>query len=627
MAAILQLRRGTTAAKPTLSAGEMYVNTTSQSLQVGIDGSTEITLAKLNSVNSGSFNVSGDITLGGTITIGDNTVDNVVFNADLSSSIIPNNDNTFDLGNPSNKYRSIFATSISGAIASTNGVISGSSQLNVLNAYTASANIWSGSIDNKFITLLSVTASYNTATASLNTFSASVNGHIVDINTKTGSFETKNTSLATISGSLILTASFLEAKNLSLATITGSLISTASFVEAKNLSLATITGSLISTASFLESKNVSLATISGSLISTASFLEGKNLSLATITGSLISTASFVEGKNLTIASVTASYNSVTASLNTYTASAENKFSSIAASTSSINSYTASLKTALTASGADVTINGNLTVAGTTTTINSQTLNIGDNIIELNYGGTAVRSGIYTKDATGGSLTSGSFLWDATNDFWIAGVSGSESKVLRAGSDFVISGSIQVLGGSGVWSGSAQLPSGVVSGSIQVLGGSGVWSGSAQLPSGLVSGSSQLTSSFDLRYAQTGSNTLTGNQIITGSLTITGSAKGNIVPITISSLTASLDMNLGSYFTLTLADTVTTHIRATNITPGISATLLITTGTNSTASLSPVLLQPSGSAYSSSIGVGKKDVLSLVSFDSTNMYVVSTKAMQ
>ena len=128
-------------------------------------------------------------------------------------------------------------------------------------------------------------------------------------------------------------------------------------------------------------------------------------------------------------------------------------------------------------------------------------------------------------------------------------------------------------------------------------------------------------------ATTGSNTFIGNEIITGSLTVTGSVKGNIVPITIASLTASLDMNLGSYFTLTLANTVTTHIRATNITPGMSATLLITTGTNSTASLSPLLLQPSGSAYSASIGVSKKDVLSLVSFDSTNMYVVSTKAMQ
>ena len=134
-------------------------------------------------------------------------------------------------------------------------------------------------------------------------------------------------------------------------------------------------------------------------------------------------------------------------------------------------------------------------------------------------------------------------------------------------------------------------------------------------------------------ATTGSNSFNGNQIITGSLTISGSViisgsvKGNIVPITIASSTASLDMNDGNYFTLTLANTTTTHIRATNITPGITATLLITTGTDSSASLSPLLLQPSGSSYTASLGSGKKDVLSLVAFDSTNMYVVSTKAME
>jgi len=56
---------------------------------------------------------------------------------------------------------------------------------------------------------------------------------------------------------------------------------------------------------------------------------------------------------------------------------------------------------------------------------------------------------------------------------------------------LVSGSSQVLSGTGIWSGSSQLPSGVVSGSSQVLLGSGIWSGSSQLPSGVVSGSSQV----------------------------------------------------------------------------------------------------------------------------------------
>jgi hypothetical protein len=57
------------------------------------------------------------------------------------------------------------------------------------------------------------------------------------------------------------------------------------------------------------------------------------------------------------------------------------------------------------------------------------------------------------------------------------LSGSILDLLPNG---IVSGSEQVLGGSDVWSGSAQLPSGVVSGSLQVLGGSGVYSSSAQI---------------------------------------------------------------------------------------------------------------------------------------------------
>ena len=118
---------------------------------------------------------------------------------------------------------------------------------------------------------------------------------------------------------------------------------------------------------------------------------------------------------------------------------ESKSASVDISLAELNSYTSSLKTAITASGTNVTINGNLTVKGTTTQIDSTTLNIGDNIIELNYGGSQTLSGIYTKDATG-TLSSGSLLWNSTTDRWIAGASGSESRILLAGGDGVLSGS-------------------------------------------------------------------------------------------------------------------------------------------------------------------------------------------
>ena len=58
----------------------------------------------------------------------------------------------------------------------------------------------------------------------------------------------------------------------------------------------------------------------------------------------------------------------------------------------------------------------------------------------------------------------------------------------------VSGSIQVLGGTGILSGSEQLPSGVVSGSIQLLGGTDIVSSSAQITDlGFISSSDSTTS--------------------------------------------------------------------------------------------------------------------------------------
>ena len=74
----------------------------------------------------------------------------------------------------------------------------------------------------------------------------------------------------------------------------------------------------------------------------------------------------------------------------------------------------------------VVITGDLTVSGTTTTVNSETINLADNILNLNSDFT---SGSPTQDAglsisRGGSAAK-TFLWDETNDRWTVG---SESMV-------------------------------------------------------------------------------------------------------------------------------------------------------------------------------------------------------
>ena len=57
----------------------------------------------------GNLTVTGTTTLnGGTLTLGDAATDNVVFGADVNSSIIPNTDDTYDLGSAGQEWRNLY---------------------------------------------------------------------------------------------------------------------------------------------------------------------------------------------------------------------------------------------------------------------------------------------------------------------------------------------------------------------------------------------------------------------------------------------------------------------------------------------------------------------------------------
>jgi hypothetical protein len=141
------------------------------------------------------------------------------------------------------------------------------------------------------------------------------------------------------------------------------------------------------------------------------------------------------------------------------------------------------------------------------------------------------------------------------------------------------------------------------------------------------------------FATTGSNNFVGNQSITGSLILsssaavelqvvgnaefTGSVYGNVVSMSISANTASMDLSLGNYFELTSSATPV-HISVTNLRGGLSTTLIVSASASSSILFSPNVAQPSGSAYSGSLG--SIDVLSFVGFNSSKINVVATKAL-
>jgi hypothetical protein len=462
MAAIFQIRRGTTNAS--LTEGELYLHQGSGSLQFG-SGSNSYNTLTLNAPVRGDINLignisaSGDVRIGGNIYLGDSAAsDNISALGLFTTNLVPAG--LIDLGTTSAKWNNVYANNISGAIAATNGVVSGSSQI---------------------ISILT----------SLNTFS--------------GSQLTQNTTLAAISGSLISTASTNVISVTNLNTFSGSQLT-------QNTALATISGSLISTASNHEQRLGQIESKSGSY-------DTRFNSLATISGSLISTAS------VNVVSITA-----------------------------LNLYTSSLQQAITASGANLTINGNLTVKGTTTQIDSTTLAIGDNIIELNGTGIA-NAGLQIKDPTGGSTLSGSLLWDSANDYWKAGTLSNESKLLRAGGDSIISSSVQ-LTELNSFTGS-QLTQ---NNSLASITGSLISTASANVIS--ITNLNTFSSSVQDRF--------TSIVTITGSLILTASA--NTISITnINTITASLNTSITSINNFTSSQ-LTQNTTLSNYTASVNQTI-------------------------------------------------------
>ena len=123
----------------------------------------------------------------------------------------------------------------------------------------------------------------------------------------------------------------------------------------------------------------------------------------------------------------------------------------------------------------------------------------------------------------------------------------------------------------------------------------------------------------------GSLDIVGNQRITGSVTITGSVYGNVRGITISSNTASIDLSVSNFFTLTLVSGSTTHLTATNIRPGQTINLLVaqpSVGTGSVSYSTSIFDFPAGANYIPTPITGSKDIISFISFDSSILYATS-----
>ena len=98
--------------------GTLNVDSTT-GVKLQFNGSTKLTTDTNGVQVTGNVHASGNITADGNITLGDGDTDSVTFNADLTSNIVPNATNTYNLGASGKEWKNIY---VNGASIDENGV-------------------------------------------------------------------------------------------------------------------------------------------------------------------------------------------------------------------------------------------------------------------------------------------------------------------------------------------------------------------------------------------------------------------------------------------------------------------------------------------------------------------------
>jgi hypothetical protein len=158
-------------------------------------------------------------------------------------------------------------------------------------------------------------------------------------------------------------------------------------------------------------------------------------------------------------------------------------------------------------GSTVTIGGNLSVTGTTTYVNSTTIELGDNIILLNRGVTGTPTADAGIEIKRGTSSNVQFLWNETNDYWSTVTmpfhigSIADATASYSGNKYLVSdaGVVKYLT-------AADLAGDVVTG-ITVTGSNGISVSGSGTTTIAISGTNATTSAVGVVQLATGAQTL------------------------------------------------------------------------------------------------------------------------
>lgn len=410
-----------------------------------------------NLLLTGDANINGDIVLGGSITIGNQTTDNIQVGGEFTSDLIPDADSTYNLGSNTKRWLNIYVDNVSGSTAdfastvNIGGATTLGSTLEVTTGISSSGYLYAGgaldvagnaTIDGT-ATITGVVTATNGISSSAYLYAAgnldidgtstltgdtSIGGALtVTTGVSSSGYVYAGTNLdvdgnATVGGTLGVTGA---ANFSSTVTATTGISSSGWLYAGGNLDVdgnAVVTGTLEAGATTLDSLEVTnnvnvTGTITGSDVKIDDW------------GSISASLSAIESgaNSLSLQDVTNVGSTTTNSITVAGLTADNIQIGVTG-TNEIDTVSGNLT--IDSAGGTVTVDDNLVVTGdlivqgTSTTVNSTVVEIGDNIIELNAAGIVADGGIIVKDVIGAQQLSGSLLWNATNDYWYAGVSGS-----------------------------------------------------------------------------------------------------------------------------------------------------------------------------------------------------------
>lgn len=360
---------------------------------------------------TGDADIAGNINLGGNITVGDATTDFVSFGADISSSIIPDVDNAFDLGTTTQGWKDLYVSgtayvqdiSLEGSLSVTDLVLPGDLTVNG-NTILGDATTDTVVINSADVTMASIPEGSTIKFIGLDADKKLV----------------QDTLDERIQGDTLVDngGTPLTVNRISFAADGDSLQDDADLTYNKSTNILTVDSTTVGT-------NVSAG---GSLVvGTTSELKGNvgiNSNLL-VTGSATLKSGVDIGGNLGVTGNTTTTGTVTVN-NTL------NVTGLATLENSVDIEENLSVTGTTTLGGNVSISGNLEILGdaTSVTIQSQTLEIDDNIIRLNAYSPFERYAGFEVIDSGSTGVSASLVWDSQDDYWMfVSASGESSKLI------------------------------------------------------------------------------------------------------------------------------------------------------------------------------------------------------